>query len=128
VPITTTTSVRIEVALLLKARAKGINPSRVLNQALRSLVGDEPDLTAEKIAELEKGRSDRILSELEEQEIRAVKGVGEALSDLQVAWNLYLSHGEKPRTAKLEWIKARASRYPALASMKPEKVLTELEG
>ena len=131
------TSVRIDVDVYTVAFRKGINISKVTNDALRSLlrVGEE-DMTDEQVAQLLAERAGRV-EEAVQQEAETVKQeavaegmtVETALGDLQFAWNGYLSNAPRASEgAKLAWVKGRRANMPALSGMTAEAILKELQG
>lgn len=129
-PVSTTTSVRIEVELFMAARRKGINLSSLMNQALRAVLKKEDDdLTEEQIAALNAERARRIENAIEKNTVEDIQTMEAALQDIQTRYNVYLAAAPaSTREAKLFWVAAKKEQQPLLRTMADEAILAELEG
>lgn len=130
-PISTTTSVRVDVELFAAARRRGMNLSSILNSALKALLtAKEPDLTDEQVAALVKERDKRIenvATTFSKENDEAREG---DLRSLQSDWNMYIAAEleQRPTSMKLAWIGERKKRYSGIAKLSDAELLTELEG
>jgi post-segregation antitoxin (ccd killing protein) len=129
-PVSTTTSVRVEIELFLEARRRQMNLSAIMNAALRSLLKkDEEDMTEQQISELLKERRAKVGKSLEAHAQEAALTVEAALMELQPRWNVYLAAAPgADHAAKLAWVEGKREHMPALRALDAEMVLKELEG
>ena len=129
-PVSTTTSVRVEVELFIQARKRRINLSAVMNAALRSLLKKgEEDLTGEQVAALLAEQRKKVGETLEAHAKEAELTVEAAMRELQPKWNVYLAAApDANHAARLFWVESKRERMPALRALDAEMILKELGG
>jgi len=128
--VRTHVAITVDTALLLRARQEGVNLSRLMDKALESLWTNTPsDPTPEQLADQAMVDRDTKMGEALTESLSKSNELQEkALMEVQPIWNVYISHGDRPLEAKLEWIRAHRGRRPGLQLMTVEAILKQLEG
>lgn len=128
-PVSTTTSVRVEVALFIEARKRGMNLSSVLNASLKALLGEQKELADEEVARIFREQSERVGDVVKKEAEETISEIELGYRELQPAWNVYLSEDpSRTHNQKIAWIGGRKLLIPALKVLSDGDILRELEG